>query len=156
MTTLSRKYAHRKSVLRNLATSLVLYEQIKTTQAKAKETKAIVEQLINRGKKNDLAARRYLLSYLFDDNATKKVLEVLVPRYKNVASGYIKTYQIGARLGDGAQMMILKLKKDQSSSLVNLEENKGKDDAVESKNETKGKTTAKKPVKAGRASVKTK
>lgn len=109
MRALSRKFANRKSVLRNLATSMVLYEEIKTTQAKAKEIKPIIELLINRAKANDLAARRFLLGYLFDKNATKKVFDVLVPRYKDIKSGYIKTYNIGNRLGDAAPMMILKL-----------------------------------------------
>ena len=66
MRALSRKKAYRKSTLRNLATSLVLYERIKTTTAKAKELKPVVEHLITIAKKNDLNARRRLMQYLFD------------------------------------------------------------------------------------------
>lgn len=109
MRALSRKNAYRKSLLRNLATSLVLYERITTTTAKAKETKSVVERLINRSKTGDLAARRRLLAYLFDEKATKKVLEVLVPRYKNKKSGFVRIYKLGARLGDGAEESILEL-----------------------------------------------
>lgn len=109
MSALSRKYANRKSLLRNLATSLVLYEQIKTTKAKAKETKAILEHLISIAKKNDLSSRRILLGYFFDKNATKKVYDILLPRYKNIQSGYIKSYKLGNRLGDNAEMVLLKL-----------------------------------------------
>ena len=98
-------------MLRNLATSLVLYERIKTTTAKAKEVKPMVEHLLSVAKKNDLTARRRLLSFFFDENATKKAFEVLVPRYKDVQSGFIKTYKLGPRLGDAAEMTILELKK---------------------------------------------
>jgi len=111
MRALSRKTANRKSMLRNLATSLVLYERIKTTTAKAKEVKPMVEHLLSVAKKNDLTARRRLLSFFFDENATKKAFEVLVPRYKDVQSGFIKTYKLGPRLGDAAEMTILELKK---------------------------------------------
>jgi len=106
---LSRKDNHRKSLLRNLATSLILYEEIKTTRAKAKEVLPIVEHLIVIAKKNSLAARRLLLGYLYDENAEKKVFEVLVPRYQKIQSGFIKLYNVGPRLGDNAQMVILKL-----------------------------------------------
>jgi len=111
MRALSRKTASRKSLLRNLATSLVLYERIETTQAKAKEVKSEVEHLLYIAKKNDLATRRRMLGYFFDKNATKKVLEVLLPRYDKLSSGFIKTYRKGRRLGDGAMIMILELQK---------------------------------------------
>ena len=107
MRALSRKYANRKSTLRNLATSLVLYERIKTTTPKAKELKPIVERLITVAKADDLTARRRLMAYLFDEKAVKKCLEVLVPRFKKINSGFIKTYKLGTRIGDGAEMTIL-------------------------------------------------
>lgn len=133
MSQLSRKFANRKSVLRNLATSMVLYEQIKTTQAKAKEIKPIVERLVNLAKKNDLSARRVMLGYLFDENATKKVFEVLAPRYKDIKSGFIKTYKVGHRLGDSAPMMILKFDKGQPSQEMSVAE-VTKDENKEGKN----------------------
>lgn len=107
---LSRKDNHRKSLLRNLTTSLILYEEIKTTRAKAKEVKPIVEHLIFRARKNDLAVRRWLLSFLFDKKAVKKVFEILAPRYKKINSGFVLSYRTGNRLGDSAPMVILKLK----------------------------------------------
>lgn len=109
MRALSRKTAYRKSTLRNLATSLFLYERIKTTTAKAKELKPVAEHLLAVAKGNDLNSRRRLLAYLFDENAVKKVIEVLVPRYKDLSSGFIKSYRLGTRLGDGAEMSILEL-----------------------------------------------
>lgn len=111
MRALSRKYANRRSTLRNLATSLVLYEKITTTQAKAKEVKPIVEHLINEARKNNLASRRKLLGYLFDKNAVKKIIEDILPRYKDIKTGFIKEYKLGPRLGDGAEMTILELDK---------------------------------------------
>lgn len=109
MRALSRKKAYRKSTLRNLVTSLFLYERIKTTTAKAKEIKPIAEHLLSIAKTNDLNSRRKLLSYLFDENAVKKTIEILVPRYKNLSSGFVKSYRLGARLGDGADMTLLEL-----------------------------------------------
>jgi len=114
MRSLSRKKAYRKSTLRNLATSLIIYEEIKTTEAKAKEVKPIVEHLLNIAKKEDLGATRRLMGYLFDKNATKKILEDLLPRYKNIKSGFIKEYKLSPRLGDGAKMTILELIKGES------------------------------------------
>lgn len=113
MRALSRKKAPRQSLLRNLVTSLVLYERIKTTTSKAKEAKPIIEHLIAIAKKNDLNARRSLLKYLFDKNAVKKMLEVLVPRYAKIDSGFTRTYKLGYRAGDGAEITILELIKPQ-------------------------------------------
>jgi len=135
MRALSRKKANRESLLRNLATSLVLYERIETTEAKAKEVKPVVEHLISQAKKNNLSARRQLLSYLFDENATKKILDVLVKRYKDLESGFIKSYRKGRRLGDGAMIMILELKKDESPT----EETETKQEVKESAKGENGK-----------------
>ena len=113
---LSRKKDNRKSLLRNLATSLVLYEEVKTTEAKAKAVKPIVEHLIAIAQKDDLAARRKLLSYLFDKKAVKKVFEAIVPRYKKLNSGYVLSYRIGKRKGDSASLMILKLQEGEKEA----------------------------------------
>lgn len=131
MRALSRKKANRKSTLRNLATSLVLFERIKTTTAKSKELKPVVEHLIHIAKPADINSRRKLMAYLFDENAAKKVLEVLVPRYKNIQSGFIKSYKVGIRLGDGADMTILELQKGEETKLVKHEEENDKSKTVE-------------------------
>lgn len=112
MRALSRKTDYRKSTLRNLATSLILFERITTTVAKAKELKPVVEHLINSARPGDLNGRRKLLSYLFDENAVVKTMDVLLPRYKNIPSGFIKSYKRGSRKGDGAELMILELQKE--------------------------------------------
>jgi large subunit ribosomal protein L17 len=101
--TLGRKKAPRESMFRNLASSLVIYEKIITTEAKAKAIRPIVEKLITIGKENTLTARRKLLQYLYVENAVKKVLEVLSPRYKDRKGGYTRIIKIGERQGDGAK-----------------------------------------------------
>jgi len=102
MRTLSRKRANRSSLMRNLATSLLLYESMETTLAKAKEVKSFVDSLLPRAKSGDLNAVRYLNSVLFDKNAVDKVLKELNPRYADRASGFVKIYKTGNRLGDNA------------------------------------------------------
>lgn len=108
---LSRKIDHRKSLLRNLATSLILYEEIRTTKAKAREVKPIIERMISRAKKEkkSLVMRRELLGYFYDKNATRKMFEVIVPRFQKINSGFTKIIKVGPRLGDNAEMVILKL-----------------------------------------------
>jgi len=106
---LSRKKAHREHLMRNLATSLILYEKINTTEAKAKELKGMVEKLINKGRKNDITTRRYLQKYLFDKNAVKKILEDLSLQFQERKSGMIKIIKRGKRQGDSASMVIVEL-----------------------------------------------
>lgn len=141
MNALSRKYANRKSLVRNLATSLVLYEQITTTVAKAKITKEIVEKIISQAKNESLASRRKLLSILFDENATKKVIEVIIPRYKNLKSGYIKSYKLGNRLGDGAELMMLTLVKINEATSKEGNDAERIENTTESKVDKVGKTS---------------
>ena len=130
---LSRKDNHRQSLLRNLATSLILYEEVRTTKAKAKEIKPIVEHLIQVAKKDDLGSRRRALGFLFDEKATKKIFEVLVPRYKKIQSGFVKIYKIGSRLGDNAQMAIIKLEPAKTAPTPESESRQLKDKNVEEK-----------------------
>ncbi|MEI6040232.1 MAG: 50S ribosomal protein L17 [Candidatus Berkelbacteria bacterium] len=137
MRSLSRKTAYRKSTLRNLATSLILFERITTTTAKAKELKPVVEHLINSARPGDLNGRRKLLAYLFDENAVKKTIDELLPRYANTPSGFIKTYRKGPRLGDAADMTIIELQK----ANVLKEENANKETVVESIDKPKRKSS---------------
>lgn len=106
---LGRKIGHRKSLLRNLAASLVLYEKIDTTRAKAKEVRSEVEKLISLGKKQNLAAYRKLIGYFYDQNAAKKVFKELSSRYITRQSGFVKVYHLGPRLGDDSQITRLEL-----------------------------------------------
>ncbi len=107
--TLDRKTAGRRSLLANLAESLILFEKIRTTKAKAKATRSAVERLITKAKKNNLAARRELLSVLYTKNAVKKLMEDLGPRYAERKGGYTRIISIKDRVGDGAEEVVLEL-----------------------------------------------
>ena len=106
---LGRKREHRERTLRNLVTSLVLYEKINTTEAKAKTIKPIAERLISTAAKGTLDARRYAKSILFDQNAVAKLFEDLPTRQGNRTSGFIRLTKLSARPGDGAPMAQLEL-----------------------------------------------
>jgi large subunit ribosomal protein L17 len=109
MRILGRKKAHRDHLVRNLATSLVLFETVDTTAAKAKELKSFLDKIIARSKKADLNTIRRLQGIFFDKNAVKKVISELVPRYEGRNSGFIKSYHLKNRVGDNASMMRLEL-----------------------------------------------
>ncbi|MDD4606785.1 MAG: 50S ribosomal protein L17 [Patescibacteria group bacterium] len=106
---LDRKKAPREALLKNLAQSLILYEKIETTEAKAKEMRSIVEKMITIGKENNLTTRRHLISLLPTKNAVDKVLEVLGPKYKDRPGGYTRIVKIGPRQGDGAKIVQISL-----------------------------------------------
>ena len=102
---LDRKAGPRKALLRSLATNLIMYEKIKTTEGKAKVLRPIAEKMITKGKKNNLVTRRELKKYLYLENAVKKVLEELSPRYMDRKGGYTRIIKIGSRQGDAAKMV---------------------------------------------------
>jgi large subunit ribosomal protein L17 len=106
---LSREKAPREMMIRNLASSVIMYEKVKTTSAKAKVAKPFVERLINNAKKGDLAARRSLIEALPQPLAVKKAMEVLGERYKTRAGGYTRIIKLGKRTGDGADMVQFEL-----------------------------------------------
>ena len=104
---LNRNTGHRRSMLRNMATSLVLNERINTTLPKAKEIRRIVEKLVTLGKRGDLHARRQTASYLYDADATQKVFSDLAERFKDRPGGYLRIMRKGKRFGDGAEQAII-------------------------------------------------
>ncbi|MHB8903813.1 MAG: 50S ribosomal protein L17 [Patescibacteria group bacterium] len=106
---LDRQKAPRELMLRNLASSILLYEKVKTTKAKAQAVRPLVEKMITSSKAGDLSARRGLIKVLLQKNAVKKTLEVLGVRYKNRPGGYTRTTKLGARQGDGAEMVQIEL-----------------------------------------------
>ena len=106
----SRNKAHLSSMLRNMATSIVLFEKIRTTKAKANAVKPIVEKLIVDSKQLALPlAMRKLKAYVKDDNAVKKLIEDLAKRYKDRSSGFTRVTPIGYRPGDAAPMVQIEL-----------------------------------------------
>jgi large subunit ribosomal protein L17 len=106
---LSRKADPRRALLKNLAESVILYEKITTTEAKAKVIRPIVERLITRAKSNDLASRRYLIQRLPTNNSVKKLLEVVGPKYKDRPGGYTRITKLPQRAGDGAKRATIEL-----------------------------------------------
>lgn len=106
---LGREKAPRQALLRNLATSLVLHEKIKTTEAKAKALRPVIEKYITLAKKGDLHARRELLKFFYLENAAKKLIEDLGPRYKQRKGGYTRIVKIGSRQGDRAEIVQIEL-----------------------------------------------
>ncbi len=105
--TLDRKAGPRKALLRNLAAQVIVYERIKTTEAKAKAVRPIVERIVTKAKVNSIANRRHLLKYLPTDNAVRKALEVLGPRYEKRPGGYMRIIKLPQRQGDAARMAYL-------------------------------------------------
>jgi large subunit ribosomal protein L17 len=110
-TTLDRKAGARRALLRGLATSVVLYENVNTTLAKAKAVRPVVERLITVGKKKTLDSRRRLARTLTVESAVNKVLEELGPRYAERAGGYTRIIRLGRRKGDGAEIAQIQLVK---------------------------------------------
>ena len=106
---LDRKKESREMLLRNLTSSVLIYEKINTTEAKAKAVKPMVEKMITLAKKGDLAATKRLISKLPQKMAVKKLTEVLGERYKDRNGGYTRIIKLGTRSGDGARVVQLEL-----------------------------------------------
>ena len=104
---LNRTHEHRKALFANMACSLIEHEQIKTTLPKAKELRPIVEKLITLAKRGDLHARRQAAAMLKEDKDVAKLFDVLGPRYKERAGGYLRVLKAGFRYGDMAPMAII-------------------------------------------------
>ena len=106
---LNRTSQHRQMLFRNMAQALIKHEQIVTTLPKAKELRPVVERLITLGKRGDLHARRLAHARLRDDAMTKKLFEVLGPRYEERTGGYCRIMKAGFRYGDSAPMAVIEL-----------------------------------------------
>lgn len=107
---LSMKKGPRKALLRSLTNSFFLHGKIKTTEAKAKELKPIVEKFITRAKKDTVANRRQIIRTL-TPQMTKKLFTQTAPEYKERNGGYTRILRLGPRNSDGAKMVILELVK---------------------------------------------
>lgn len=106
---LDRASGHRKALFRNLVTELLACEKITTTEAKAKEVRGMAEKMITLGKKGGLNARRQALAFIYDEKVVDKVFDNLAPRFAERPGGYTRITKLGLRLGDGANMVQLKL-----------------------------------------------
>ena len=106
---LGRNTAHRRALLRNLVTSFLERERIRTTLTKARETRPIAEKMITLAKRGTLHARRQALAYMTKESAVKKLFEEIGPRFAERPGGYTRIVKLGLRAGDGASMAMLEL-----------------------------------------------
>ena len=106
---LGRTPSHRKAMLRNLVTSLLELEQVRTTEAKAKELRRVAERMITLGKRGTLHARRQALRTIRSKEVAAKVFDTLSERYSERAGGYTRVMKVGRRVGDCAEMAIVQL-----------------------------------------------
>ena len=104
---LGRNTEHRRALLRNLVTSLIVEERIETTVTKAKAMRSHVEKMITLGKRGDLAARRLAAAYLMTDEAVVKLFDTVGPRFGDRNGGYTRIIRMNNRQGDAAQRAIL-------------------------------------------------
>ncbi len=106
---LGRKSGHRKAMLANMATSLIMHKRIQTTVAKAKALKMYVEPLITKSKEDTTHSRRMVFSYLKNKEAIKELFGVIAPKIADRPGGYTRVLHTGFRLGDGADMALIEL-----------------------------------------------
>lgn len=104
----SRKTDQRKAFMRSLAANLILQEKIATTTVRAKATASLVEKLITKAKKNDLAAKKNLAAFL-PTVAVRKLVAEIAPRFKDRNGGYTRIAKLGPRIKDGAPMAVVEL-----------------------------------------------
>jgi len=106
---LGRNSSHRKAMFRNMATSMLMHETIRTTVPKAKELRRVVEPLITLAKEDSVANRRLAFDRLRDKAAVGKLFKEIGPRFKERPGGYLRILKIGPRPGDNAPMAIVML-----------------------------------------------
>jgi large subunit ribosomal protein L17 len=106
---LGRTTSHRRSLLRNLVTSLIMEERIETTVPKAKALRPSVEKIITLGKRGDLAARRQAAAYLMTDEALQKLFETIGPRFGDRNGGYTRIVRTRWQKGDGTDKAFIEL-----------------------------------------------
>lgn len=106
---LGRTSSHRKSMLSNMAASLILHKRISTTTAKAKALKTFVEPLITKSKEDSTHSRRVVFSYLKDKTAVAELFREISPKVGERPGGYTRILKTGHRIGDNADMCILEL-----------------------------------------------
>lgn len=106
---LGRKTSHREAMFRNMVTSLLSYEKITTTDAKAKEIRIVAERMITLGKRGDLHAMRLAASVIREKSVVTKLFSTIAPRYKDRPGGYTRIVKLGIRQGDAAPLSLIEL-----------------------------------------------
>ena len=123
---LGRKKAHREALLSNMTISLIIHKRIFTTLAKAKALRMYCEPLINRSKKDDMANRRLVFSYLQNKDAVKELFGVIAEKVADRPGGYTRILKTGHRLGDNAEMCMMELVDFNEAMLEGKEPKKAK------------------------------
>jgi large subunit ribosomal protein L17 len=106
---LGRNTSHRRAVLRNLVTSVILMDRIETTLTKCKASQPLVEKMITLGKRGTVHARRQALAYLMTPESVDRLFGVVAPRYGDRSGGCTRITRSGARQGDAAEMAYIEL-----------------------------------------------
>ncbi len=130
---LGRKASHRKALHRNMVTSLIKYERIETTQAKAKEIRRTAEKLVTRAKVDSVHNRRIVAKTVYEKDMVNKLFTEVGPRFTERPGGYTRILKLGKRSGDAADMVILEFLSDENKN-------------IEKKKPAPKKKTAKKPA----------
>ena len=111
---LGRTSSHREAMFRNMVTSIIKHESIRTTDATAKEVRKLADRMITLGKRGDLHARRQALSVVRDKEMVAKLFGELAERFRSRAGGYTRIVKVGYRFGDNAPVSILEYIPDES------------------------------------------
>ena len=106
---LGRNTSHRRALLRNLVTSILVEDRVETTLAKAKAVRPLVEKMITLGKKGDVHSRRQALAFLMTDDSVTRLFATVAPRYGDRNGGYLRIVKAGFRQGDGGEKAIIEL-----------------------------------------------
>ena len=106
---LSRTHSHRRQMLANMASSLIMHKRIKTTLAKAKALRTYVEPLLTKSKEDTTHSRRVVFSYLQDKNAITELFREIAPKIADRPGGYVRILKVGTRIGDNADMAMIEL-----------------------------------------------
>jgi len=106
---LGRNTSHRRALLRNLVTSVIVEDRVETTVTKAKAVRPLVEKMITLGKKGDLASRRQALSFLMTSQSVTRLFDTVAPRYGDRQGGYLRIVRTGCQKGDGAEKAFIEL-----------------------------------------------
>ena len=123
---LGRKSGHRKALLSNMATSLILHKRITTTVAKAKALKSYVEPLITKSKDDTTHNRRVVFSYLKSKEAVTELFRNVAPKVADRPGGYTRVLHVGFRQGDAAEMAIIELVDFNEAALASAEKTAAK------------------------------
>ncbi len=106
---LGRNTSHRRALLRNLVTSVVIEDRVETTLAKAKAVRPLIEKMITLGKRGDVHSRRQAAAFLMTPESVTRLFATVAPRYGERQGGYLRIVHTGFRKGDGGEKAVLEL-----------------------------------------------